>query len=330
MKWKIHRLARIIAGCCIGAAAATTQAYAQAADYPTRPIRLIIPFSPGGGADSLARPLADGLSKQLGQTVIVENRSGAGSNIGTTLVAKAAPDGYTFLLNTDAVAIYPFLYSNLQYDWKRDLAAVSYVAKSPLVLAINKEVPAKNLRELIDLAKKNPESLNFANPGQGSPHHLGFELLLRDTGMEVTQVTYRGGGPSLIDVLAGHVQIGMFTFGAVQSHIAKGMITPLAVLTEQRSTALAPDIPTAIELGYKNVQTDLSFVVMAPKETPADIIEKVQQAIATVVNEKGFTTMLNGLGYEPFVTTPRQTEDILHQESARWEPIIKELNIELF
>src|SRR5690606_9088776 len=279
---------------------------------------------------SLARPLADGLSKQLGQSVIVENRSGAGSNIGTAVVASASPDGYTLLLNTDAVAIYPFLYSNLQYDWQRDLTAVTYVAKSPLVFAVNKDLPAKNLKEFVELAKQKPGELNFANPGQGSPHHLGFELLLRDAGIEVTQANYRGGGPSLVDVIGNHVQIGMFTFGAVQSHLEKGMITPLAVLTKERSTVLAPDIPTAVELGYPNVHADLNFVMMAPKETPPEIVKKVQEAVAAVVSQDAFIATLHRLGYEPYPTTPDEAQKILEQESARWEPIIKDLNIELF
>src|SRR5690606_11387580 len=170
MRFVKKQVTNLVAACCIGLMAGAS--YADVSDYPNRPIRLVVPFSTGGGADSLARPLADGLSKQLGQSVIVENRSGAGSNIGTAVVASASPDGYTLLLNTDAVAIYPFLYSNLQYDWQRDLTAVTYVAKSPLVFAVNKDLPAKNLKEFVELAKQKPGELNFANPGQGSPHHL--------------------------------------------------------------------------------------------------------------------------------------------------------------
>ncbi len=329
MKLNSPKLSKFLAGCWLGALAVAPLANA-ADEYPTRPIRLIVPFSTGGGADSLARPLADGMSKHLGQPVIVENRSGAGSNIGTAIVADANPDGYTLLLNTDAVAIYPFLYSNLKYDWKRDLTAVTYVAKSPLVLALNKDLPAKNLKEFVELAEQKPGVLNFANPGQGSPHHLGFELLLRDAGIEVTQANYRGGGPSLIDVLGGHVQIGMFTFGAVQSHLEKGSLTPLAVLTKERSTVLAPNIPTAVEMGYENVHADLSFIMMAPNKTPPDVIEKVQKAVAAVVSQPEFTKLLNSMGYEPFVTGSAQANAILDQENSRWEPIIKDLNIELF
>lgn len=317
-----------MAACCLGTLLAMPMANA-AGDYPAKPIRLIVPFSTGGGADSLARPLADGLSKHLGQPVIVENRSGAGSNIGTAIVAEANPDGYTLLLNTDAVAVYPYLYSNLKYDWQRDLTAVTYVAKSPLVMAINKDVPASNLKEFVALAKQSPGKLNFANPGQGSPHHLGFELLLRDAGIEVTQANYRGGGPSLIDVLGGHVQIGVFTFGAVQAHLEKGMLTPMAVLIKERSV-LAPQIPTAVEMGYDNVHADLSFVMMAPKQTPSAIIDKIQKATADVVRQPEFTKLLHSLGYEPFVMSPQEANDILAQESERWGPIIKSLNIELF
>ncbi len=323
------RLLMLTALCSICMLVSVEEATAEST-YPSRPIRLIVPFSPGGGADSLARPLAEGLSKQLDQPVIVENRSGAGSNIGTAIVAEANPDGYTLLLNTDAIAVYPFLYSDLKYDWKRQLTAVTYVAKSPLVLAINKDVPAQNLNELVELARRSPDALNFANPGQGSPHHLGFELLLRDAGIGMTQITYRGGGPSLIDVLGGHVQVGVFTFGAVQSYLGKGSLKPLALLTRERSTALAPTLPTAVELGYENVHADLSFVMMAPSGTPPEIVAKIQQATEAVVRQPSFTELLHGLGYEPFVMSSEKANQILDEESVRWKPIISELNIEVF
>jgi tripartite-type tricarboxylate transporter receptor subunit TctC len=296
--------------------------------YPVRPIKLIVPFPPGGGADSLARPLSERLRQKLGQTVVIENKTGAGSNIGTAEVAQAKPDGYTLLINTDAIAIYQHLYGNLRYDVFKDLAPVGFVASSPLVLAVNPSVPVKTVKELIELAKKEPGKLNFANPGQGSPHHLAFELLARTAGIDVGQATYRGGGPALNDVLAGHAQIGMFTYGAVRQYIQAGTLRPLALLTEKRSE-LAPELPTVVESGLPAVHVALRFVVMAPAGTPKEIVAQVQTAIGEIGNEPEFRQLMRQQGYEPFITTPAQTATLLRTEYTRWGPILKAANIRL-
>jgi tripartite-type tricarboxylate transporter receptor subunit TctC len=311
------------------AGAALLPLAANAADpWPTRPIKLIVPFPPGGGADSLARPLADRLRAKLGQSVVLENKTGAGSNIGTDFVAKAAPDGYTFLINTDAIAIYPQLYSNLRYDTFKDLAPVAFVASSPLLLAVHPSVPGRNLKEFIEAAKKDSSKLNFANPGQGSPHHLAFELLARTAGITLGQATYRGGGPALNDVVAGHAQVGMFTFGAVRQFVQAGQLKPLALLTEKR-TDLAPELPTAVESGWPTVHVALRFVVMAPAGTPKEIIARMHGAIAETVQEPEFRQLLRQQGYEPFVTNPAETATLLRSEATRWAPILKAANIQL-
>jgi tripartite-type tricarboxylate transporter receptor subunit TctC len=302
------------------------QASAQA--WPNRPIRLIVPFPPGGGADTLARPLAERLRQRLGQSIVLENKTGAGSNIGTELVARAAPDGYTFLINTDAIAIYPLLYRNLRYDVFKELAPVAYVASSPLVVASNLEVPARNLREFAELAKREPARLNFANPGQGSPHHLGFELLARTAGFNIGQANYRGGGPALTDVLAGHAQVGVFTFGAVRPYLETGKLRPLALLSEKRSD-LSPELPTAVEAGWPGVHVALRFVVMAPAGTPADIITRLSAMIADSVADPEFGRLLRQQGYEPFATNPAETGKLLHDEAARWGPLLKAADIRL-
>lgn len=307
---------------CVLAAPAFSQ------PYPSKPIKLIVPFPPGGGADGLARPLTERLRAKLGQSVVIENKTGAGSNIGTAEVAQAKADGYTLLINTDAVAIYQHLYNNLRYDVFKDLAPVGYLASSPLVLAVNNSVPANNVKELIELAKKSPGTLNFANPGQGSPHHLAWELLARTAAINVGQATYRGGGPALNDVLAGHAQIGMFTYGAVRQFIESGKIKPLALMTETRSD-LAPNLPTVVESGLKNVHVALRFVVMAPAGTPKVIVAQVQTAISEIAAEPEFRQVLRQQGYEPFVTTPAQTANLLRTEYERWGPILKAANIRL-
>lgn len=307
-------------------ALAASHAAAQA--WPQRPIKLIVPFPPGGGADTLARPLSDRLRVRLGQPVVLENKTGAGSNIGTEFVAKAPPDGYTFLINTDAIAIYPLLYKNLRYDSFKDLAPVSYVASSPLLVGVNPEVAAKGVREFVALAAKDKAKLNFANPGQGSPHHLGYELLARHANLGIGQAVYRGGGPALTDVIAGHAQIGVFTFGAVRPFVESGKLRPLAILSEKRSD-LAPDIPTVAEQGWKDVHVALRFVVMAPAGTPTEIVNKMHTAIAESVADPEFGKLLRQQGYEPYVTTPAETASVLKEEYRRWTPVLKALNITL-
>ena len=208
-----------------------TDGGALAQAWPARPIRLLIPYPPGGGADTLCRPYAERMRARLGQPMVVENRAGAATTIGMEAAARAAPDGHTLVANTDNVSYFPFLYARLPYDLFRDFAPVTYLASSPLVLAIHPGVPARDLGEFVALARREPGRLTFANSSVGAPHHLAFELLAREAGMpRMLQAEYRGGGPALNDVLAGHVQVGVFTLGAVGQHFAAGTLRPLAVL----------------------------------------------------------------------------------------------------
>ncbi|CAM3941434.1 Bug family tripartite tricarboxylate transporter substrate binding protein [Bordetella tumulicola] len=322
LKWALAGLASVFTLC-----AAVTSPLANAA-YPDKPIKLVVPFSPGGGADSLARPLADKLGQRLGQPVIIENKSGASSNIGTAYVAGAAPDGYTLLINTDGIALAPLLYRKLGYDFYRDLSPITYVAKSPLVFASNKKLPASNLQEFIALAHQKPDTLNFANPGLGTPHHLAFELFAREAQVQLGEAIYRGGGPSLVDVLGGHVQVGMFTLGAVRGNIKTGDLTPLAVMTSER-TSLAPDIPTMVESGLPKAHLELGFVVLTPAKTPRAVVDRLHKEIDAVVRDPDFVSILNQQGYEPYATTPQQTSEALRNEYERWKPILEALKLQL-
>lgn len=321
-------LAAIAARLLVAGALAFTASHTLAQAWPQRPIKLIVPFPPGGGADTLARPLSERLRVKLGQPVVLDNKTGAGSNIGTEFVARAPADGYTFLINTDAIAIYPLLYKNLRYDTFKDLTPVSYVASSPLLVGVNPEVPVKTVKEFVALAARDKAKLNFANPGQGSPHHLGYELMARHAGFNIGQAAYRGGGPALNDVLAGHAQIGVFTFGAVRPFIEAGKLRPLAILSDKRSD-LAPDIPTVAEQGWKDVHVALRFVIMAPVGTTPDIVNRMHAAVAEIVAEPEFGKLLRQQGYEPYVTTPAETAAVLKEENRRWTPVLKALNITL-
>lgn len=307
---------------------AVVAAQPVAPSWPARPLRLVVPFAPGGGADSLARPLAEHLREALGQSVLVENRSGASSNIGTAEVARAAPDGYSLLINTDGVAIYNDLYAKLDYDFFRDFTPVAYVASSPLLLAVHPAVAAADLRGFVDLARRDGAKLTFANPGPGSPHHLAYELLSREAGFRTGEAIYRGGGQAVTDVIAGHVQIGMFTLGAVWQHVQAGRLRPLAVLTRQRSD-LASDLPTVVESGWPQVHVALRFVVVAPAATPRVIVDRLSGAIATAVAKPDYRAMLRAQGYEPFATTPDEAAGLLADERRRWAPLLKQAGIRL-
>ncbi len=301
---------------------------ARAQSYPGRPIRLILPYPPGGGTDTLARPWAERMHARLGQPLVIENRGGAATNIGMEIAARTAPDGYSLIINTDNVALFPHLYQRLTYDLFRDFAAISYLAASPLVLAANPEVPAATLQEFVALVRREPDQWTFANPSIGSPHHLGFELLAREVGLRMVQAEYRGGGPALIDVLAGNVHLGCFTLGAVNSYIQAGRLRAYAVLQPTRS-AVAPRIPTTAEAGYPAVVNSLRFVLLAPARTPAPAIRRLHDATAEVMAERGLRDQLVRAGFEVMTNTPEEATAMLHAENVRWGPILPGLNLRL-
>jgi tripartite-type tricarboxylate transporter receptor subunit TctC len=301
---------------------------ARAQSYPSRPIRLIIPYPPGGGTDALARPWAERMRLRLGHPLVIENRGGAATNIGMEMAARAAPDGQTLIVNADNVALFPHLYQRLAYDLFRDFAPVTYLAQSPLVLGINPNVPARNLREFVALLQREPEKYSFANPSIGSPHHLGYELLAREAAVRMIQVEYRGGGPALNDVLAGHVQLGVFSLGAVSSHFQAGTLRPLALLSPQRSAA-APDIPTTAEEGFPLVVNALRFLLFAPAATPRPIIEALHAATVETLAEPGLRAQLTHAGFDIMTTTPEQAAAMLRAEHQRWAPILPGLNLRL-
>ena len=308
--------------------AALAAALARAQGFPSRSLRLIIPYPPGGGTDTLARPFAERLRGRLGQPVVLENRGGAATNIGMEAAARAPADGHTLVVNADNVALFPLLYRSLPYVLGRDLAPISYIAGSPLVLAANPAVPARTLAEFVAMARREPERLSFANPSIGSPHHLGFELFAREAGVRLTQVEYRGGGPALNDVLAGHVNLGVFSLGAVSQHFAAGTLRPYALLQPARS-AMAPDIPTTAEQGLPQVVNALRFLVWAPAQTPAAIIATLHDAITEAMADPVLRETLTRAGFETMSTTPQESAAMLRAEHDRWAAILPGLNIRL-
>lgn len=296
--------------------------------FPKRSVTLVVPFAAGGGVDTVARPLADELRKVFNQPVIVENRPGAATNLGTEQVAKADPDGHTLLINLDTVGMYPLLYSRLKYNFATDLAPVAYVASSPMVLVTTPSLGVETLKAFLELAKGKPEALTFAAPGLGTPHHLAFELLSYYAGVQVQTVGYRGGGPALNDVIAGHVNVGVFTLGTALPYIEAGKLTALALTGEKRSE-LAPQIATLAEQGFPQAQLSNRYVVMAPAKTPQEIISALHQAIVQAVGRPELIDAVRRQGYDVLLTTPVEARAMLRAEFSRWEPIVRETKIQV-
>jgi tripartite-type tricarboxylate transporter receptor subunit TctC len=308
---------------------ATGGARAQSGTWaPSRPIRLIIPYPPGGGTDTLARPWAERMRIRLGQPLVIENRGGAATSIGMEAAARGTADGHTLVINADNIAYFQMLYRNMPYDLFRDFTPIAYMAETPLVVAINPEVPARTLREFVALAKANPEKYSFANPSVGSPHHLGFELLAREADIKMVQAQYRGGGPAMNDVLAGHVHLGVFSLGSVTQHFAAGKLRPLAVLSTQRSPA-APDVPTTAEEGLPRVVNALRFLVLAPAATPPEAIATLHAATLASLNDPELRAQLTQAGFTITPSTPDEAAAMLRAERDRWAPILPGLNLNL-
>ncbi len=303
-------------------------ALARAEAWPARPIRLIIPYPPGGGTDTLARPWAERMRAKLGQPLVIENRGGAATNIGMEIASRAPADGYTLAINADNIAYFPHLYRRLPYALFRDFTAVGYMAETPLVVAANPNVPARTLREFVALCRANPEKYSFANPSIGSPHHMGFELLAREAGIKLVQAEYRGGGPAMNDVLAGHVHLGVFSLGSVTQHFAAGTLRPYAVLSAQRSQA-APDVPTTAEEGLPRVVNALRFLLFAPAGTPKEVVAALHEASTESLNDPALRDQLVRAGFEITPSTPDQALAMLQAEHDRWADILPSMNLRL-
>jgi tripartite-type tricarboxylate transporter receptor subunit TctC len=312
----------------MGLAAGTIAGVAQAQAFPSRPIRLIIPYPPGGGTDTLARPFAERLRARLGQPVTIENRGGAATNIGMEAAARSAPDGHTLVINADNVAYFPHLYRRLPYDLFRDFTPVSYLAETPLVVAGHPGVPATTLPEFIALVRREPGRYAFANPSLGSPHHLGFELLAREAGLQMLQPEYRGGGPAMNDVLAGHVHLGVFSLGSVTQHFQAGTLRPYALLSPRRASA-APEIPTTAELGLPRVVNALRFLLLAPSGTPPEVLRALHEATTQAMSEPALRDQLMRAGFEITLSSPEEAAAMLRQEHERWAEVLAALNLRL-
>lgn len=308
---------------------AGTMTPTHAQTYPNRPIRIIVPFAPGGVADTSARVIADRLSVRLGQQVVVDNRPGAGGNLGTQQVASAAPDGYTLLLGFDGtMVINPFVYAKIPFDTGRDFVPVTKLGDAILILVAHPSVPAKDLRELIAHAKQKPGSLSYGTAGIGSTPHLGGELLAQRAGIELTHVPYKGGGQAIADALGGQIPLVYTAIASAQQFVKAGKLKGLAVSSAKRSSSL-PEVGTFIENGIDGFVVDSWVGILAPAKTPRSIVDRLQREIVAILGEADVQERFTILGIEPVGNTPEQFADQIRADLARWEGVVKQANIRL-
>jgi tripartite-type tricarboxylate transporter receptor subunit TctC len=298
---------------------------ARAQAYPSRPVRIVLPFAPGGGADTLARLMGQWLSERLGQQFLVENRPGAGGNLGTEAVVKSPPDGYTLLLAGTSNTINAMLYDKLNFNFVRDIAPIAAIVRQPLVMAVHPSVPAKTVPEFIAQAKANPGNINMASGGNGTTPHVAGELFKMMTGVNLVHVPYRGAGPALTDLIAGQVQVYFAQMMASIEYIRAGKLRPLAVTIATRSDAL-PDIPTVSEFvpGY---EASIWLGIGAPKATPAEIVEKLNREINAGLADPRMKARLADLGGTLLPGSPSDFGKLIGDETEKWGKVIRALNI---
>ncbi|NQW70077.1 MAG: tripartite tricarboxylate transporter substrate binding protein, partial [Betaproteobacteria bacterium] len=268
------------------------------------------------------------LKNILNQPIVIDNKGGVGSTIGTESVAKSEPDGYTLLLNTDVIAIMPSLFKKLNFDPQKDFAPISFITSAPIVLAANPEFPVNSVKELIALAKKNPGQVSLATPGAGSPQDLASILFAHKAQIKFNSIPYKGNGPALVDILAGHVNIGMFTLSTVKEYAKTGKLKILAVISSKR-TPLAPEIVSLTEAGLPDVEVSSRYLILAPAKTPKDIVLKLEKDFAKLVENKNYQSELLNLGFEAISTSSAETTEILNKENSKWTPILKNLDISI-
>lgn len=312
----------------IAACAAATTAMAQG-DWPTKPVHLIVAFPPGDIVDTVARQLQPKLQSALGQPVIVENRAGAGGTVGAAEVARATPDGYKLLMVFDSYATYTLTYPKLAFNPAKDLVPVTQIARNPLILVVNPQVKAKNLKELVALSKADANALSYASVGSGSSNHLTAELFKSVSGMQAMHVPYKGGGPAMQDLLGGQVQMMFLSAVLAQPHVQGKKLLAFAQTGAQRVPAFA-SVPTVAESGYPGFDVNSWVGMLAPAATPKPVIERLNKEIRAIVQDPAFAARLQEQGLSGIGNTPEQFAKALETESQQWTRLVRErqLNME--
>lgn len=297
--------------------------------FPSKPITWVVGFPPGGGADGVTRLVSAKVSQNIGQPIVVENRPGASSIIAAQHVAKAPPDGYTVFSAEQGALVYnAALYQKLPYDPAQDFAPVSNMIRAPLVLVVHPDFPARDLKGFIEHAKKNPGKLNFGSPGRGLAHHLAMESLKAQAGLDIVDVQYKGIAPASQDVIAGQIPISVIDTVIVLPHIRGGKLRPIASFSGKRLSVL-PEVPALGELGYTQVDIAPIVGVVAPRNTPRDIVARLSAEVQRAVRDPEVNAKLTGLGLEVIGDTPEAFAGFLQQEAKTWLPFIRKLNIRL-
>lgn len=320
------RTCSTLLGACLAAIALALPTTASADTFPNKPVKLVVPFPPGGTPDIVSRLISEHMSKTLGQAVIVDNRAGASGNIGAQAVAKSPADGYTLLVCAFSCTVSPSLYSPAPFDLKRDFAPVAMLGTVPSVLVINPKVPATNLSEFLAYAKANPNTLNAASSGVGGSAHLALELLKNRTGAEITHVPYRGAGQVATDLLGGQVDMYFDNLPASLASIRAGKLIALAVASKERASA-APDVPTFTEAGLSDFLITPWFGVLAPAQTPPETVQALNSAINAALQDPALSKRLDEIGVIPAPDAPEALAAFLETETRTWADIIAKNNI---
>ena len=304
---------------------ATAANAAERGDYPNRPIRMLVGFAPGGGTDTTARAMANKLTERLGQQVIIDNRPGAAGNIATDIAARSSPDGYTILMGTiAALSINPSLYAKLPFDPVKDLQPITRAVDSTNILVVHPSVQVASVKDLVALAKSKP--LNGGSSGVGGAGHLALELFNLQAGTKITHVPYKGGGPAMVDLVAGNINLIFATAASAMPHIKSGRIKPLAVTTAKRS-GLVPDLPTIAEAGLKDFEANNWYGILAPAKTPRPIVDRLNKEIVAVLNSADIKAFLFKQGLDVAPSTPEAFAAYIRSEKAKWEKVIKAANL---
>ena len=324
--WGLRQASMKRLGCALvmlGLAGLAPVAVAQGEAYPARPIKMIVPFPPGGTSDIMGRLIAAKLSEQLGQQVVVDNRGGANGNIGSNLVAKAEPDGYTLVLSgVGSHAINQSLYRSIPHHVVNDFTHIGMIAKGPNTLVVNPDFEAKNLKQLVDIARANPGKLSYASSASGSSNHLSMEMLKSAAGLEITHIPYKGGGPAITDVMAGHVPMMFINFDAALPYVQAGKLRALAMTGTERSRAL-PETPTVAESGYADFSAESWTGVSGPPKMPGPIVERLNTEIVKAVQAPDVKERLAKLGLTPVLYSPRQMTEFVAAEVQKWGKAVK-------
>ena len=299
-----------------------------AQDFPNRPIRLIVPYSPGGVTDITARTVSTRLSEALGQSVVVDNRAGGASIVGTDAVVKAKPDGYTLLLTSSALAANHILFKNIPYDPVKDLLSVSFLTTVPTVLVLPASNPIQSVKELVQVAKSKPESMNYGSAGHGSGNHLTAEVFQNAAGIQIQHIPYKGGGAVMADLVAGHITFVFAVLPTAYPFITSGKLKALAVSSSNRNPAL-PDVPTVAESGYPGFSVTEWVGVFAPSSTPANVIDKLNASFNTTLKHPEVQSRLKALGSEIIAGAPSQLDSYLRAEVGKWTKLAEKVKFEV-